>query len=73
MSRHCPTRQGHLKPWPKSQTVQAAVAAAIQRERKKFSAVIASVSRNVSLPSGSLDPGNPARLGPPTASAPGIC
>ena len=65
-------KQGHFKSWPKPQAVEAAVAAAIQRERMEFSALIASVSRYIGLSSGSLNPGSPVHLRPPTASAPGI-
>ena len=66
-------KQGHLKPWPEPRAVEAAVAAAIQRERMRFSARLASVPRNIGLSSGSLNPNNPVHLHHPTASAPGIC
>ena len=47
------------------------MAAAIQRERMRFSALIAGVSRNIGLSSSSLNPGNPVHPRPPNASAPG--
>ena len=64
--------QNHLKPWLISQAVKAA-AAAIQHECMDFSARLASISCNIGPSSGSLTPGNPMHLRPPTASAPGIC
>ena len=66
-------KQGHLKPWPNSQAVEAAVAAAIQRERMEFSASLARVNHNIGMSNGSLNPGDPVHLRPPIASAPGFC
>ena len=66
-------KRNHMSSWPESQAVEAAAAAATQRERMNFSARLASLSRNVGMSSGSLNPENPVHLRPLTACVQGIC